>query len=134
MDAIETTGVDGLALKTCDLSGIMYCPTITFDVILTSRHQIQHNWSSLPSAPKYFLPVHQRNVFIVSTKQGISHPHVEACFIETTCCSPNGGGEQHAFTCEPFHNLIQHNIVTEEGISFSAKRDAPEGVLDFFAS
>ena len=43
-------------------------------------------------------------------------------------------GRLHAFTCEPFHNLVQHNIVTEDGVSFAAHRDAEEGVKDFFAS
>ena len=47
---------------------------------------------------------------------------------------PEAAGKQHAFTCEPFHNLVQHHLVTDEGVSFSAERDAPEGVLDFFAS
>ena len=55
-------------------------------------------------------------------------------FYRDSVLFPESTGEQHAFTCEPFHNLIQHNIVTEEGVSFTAKRDAPEGVLDFFAS
>lgn len=47
---------------------------------------------------------------------------------------PSVEGRQHAFTCEPFHNLVQHNIVTEDGVSFAAHRDAEEGVADFFAS
>ena len=47
---------------------------------------------------------------------------------------PESYGAQHAFTCEPFHNLVQHNIVTDEGVSFTARRDAAEGTLDFFAS
>ena len=42
--------------------------------------------------------------------------------------------EQHAFTCEPFHNLVQHNIITEDGVSFGFHRDPAEADLDFFAS
>jgi len=40
----------------------------------------------------------------------------------------------HAFTCEPFHNLVQHNVLTEDGVSFRASRPIGEGKLDFFAS
>ena len=42
--------------------------------------------------------------------------------------------EQHAFTCEPFHNLVQHNIIYEDGVSFNFRRDPIESEIDFFAS
>ena len=41
---------------------------------------------------------------------------------------------RHAFTCEPFHNLVQHNIVRDEGVSFASTRPVGEGREDFFAS
>ena len=40
----------------------------------------------------------------------------------------------HAFTCEPFHNLVQHNIVSDAGVSFTSTRPVGEGNYDFFAS
>jgi len=40
----------------------------------------------------------------------------------------------HAFTCEPFHNLVQHNILSDDGVSFKARRSVGEGQTDFFAS
>jgi putative membrane-bound dehydrogenase-like protein len=43
----------------------------------------------------------------------------------------------HSFTCEPFHNLVQHNIIDNDpnGFSFSrAYRDPNETDTDFFAS
>ena len=40
----------------------------------------------------------------------------------------------HAFTCEPFHNLVQHNVLFDEGVSFQARRPVGEGLTDFFAS
>ncbi len=42
--------------------------------------------------------------------------------------------EQHAFTCEPFHNLVQHNVITDQGVSFGFHRDPAEKKIDFFAS
>jgi putative membrane-bound dehydrogenase-like protein len=44
------------------------------------------------------------------------------------------GGPLHAFTCEPFHNLVQHNLLADDGASFVASRPAGEGPTDFFAS
>jgi putative membrane-bound dehydrogenase-like protein len=43
-------------------------------------------------------------------------------------------GQQHAFTCEPFHNLVQHNIIADKGVSFGFRRDPAESEFDFFAS
>lgn len=44
------------------------------------------------------------------------------------------GPEQHAFTCEPFHNLVQHNLIFDDGVSFRFRRDSAEANMDFFAS
>jgi len=61
----------------------------------------------------------------------------------TSACSPmiyrddllfDRGSEQHAFTCEPFHNLVQHNLIADEGVSFRFRRDPAEQKTDFFAS
>ena len=41
---------------------------------------------------------------------------------------------QDAFTCEPFHNLVQHNRIIEDGVSFRFEREPSEGEIDFFAS
>jgi putative membrane-bound dehydrogenase-like protein len=43
-------------------------------------------------------------------------------------------GVQHAFTCEPFHNLVQHHVLVEEGATFRARRDPADAQTDFFAS
>jgi len=42
-------------------------------------------------------------------------------------------GLTHAFTCEPFHNVVQHHLLRIEGPSFEGER-ADDGDLDFFAS
>lgn len=39
----------------------------------------------------------------------------------------------HAFTCEPFHNLVQHHTLRDRGVSFTGRR-AGDGPIDFFAS
>ena len=47
---------------------------------------------------------------------------------------PRGAATQHAFTCEPFHNLVQHNLISDDGVSFRFRRDPAESTVDFFAS
>ena len=44
------------------------------------------------------------------------------------------GSESHAFTCEPFHNVVQHNILSRKGVTFVARRDPAESKVDFLAS
>ncbi len=46
---------------------------------------------------------------------------------------PGRQDELDAFTCEPFHNLVQHNRLTARGVSWTARRNPAEGP-DFFAS
>lgn len=41
--------------------------------------------------------------------------------------------EHHAFTCEPFHNLVQHHVLQDDGSSFRGTR-GDDGPIDFFAS
>lgn len=43
-------------------------------------------------------------------------------------------GKMHAFTCEPFHNVVQHHVLEDDGVSFRASRDPVEKEHDFFAS
>jgi len=40
----------------------------------------------------------------------------------------------HAFTCEPFHNVVQHHILEDDGVTFKAVRDPVESKMDFLAS
>lgn len=43
-------------------------------------------------------------------------------------------GKTHAFTCEPFHNVVQHHLLEDDGVTFKAVRDPAESKLDFLAS
>ncbi len=40
----------------------------------------------------------------------------------------------HAFSCEPFHNVVQHILLEDDGVTFKAARDPAESKLDFLAS
>ncbi len=43
-------------------------------------------------------------------------------------------GPDHGFTCEPFHNLVQHYTLTDDGVSYAFERGPKDGKFDFFAS
>jgi putative membrane-bound dehydrogenase-like protein len=47
---------------------------------------------------------------------------------------PRVEGKRHAFSCEPFHNLVQHNVLSADGFSFTAERADDGAGHDFFAS
>ncbi|HUF62697.1 MAG TPA: PVC-type heme-binding CxxCH protein [Verrucomicrobiales bacterium] len=61
----------------------------------------------------------------------------------TSACGPSiyrddllfpAGSPTHAFTCEPFHNLVQHHLLRDDGVSFSGERAEDGSETDFFAS
>ncbi len=43
-------------------------------------------------------------------------------------------GAMHSFTCEPFHNLVHHELVDDDGVSFKARRAPQEQTSEFLAS
>ncbi|EAQ80534.1 PVC-type heme-binding CxxCH protein [Blastopirellula marina] len=44
------------------------------------------------------------------------------------------GAVAHSFTCEPVHNVIQRNVLTRQGVSFTMQRDSADEAVDFLAS
>jgi len=44
------------------------------------------------------------------------------------------GPSEHTFVCEPVHNLVQHNVLNESGVTFTASHDAGEPERDFLAA
>ena len=46
----------------------------------------------------------------------------------------SGPEKLHAFVCEPFHNLVQHAELVDDGASFESSWPEEEGPTDFFAS
>ncbi len=44
------------------------------------------------------------------------------------------GPETRVFTCDPFHGIVQHAVLTSAGVTFDATVDTREGEHDFFAS
>jgi putative membrane-bound dehydrogenase-like protein len=82
-------------------------------------------------------------VWPVSTPEKRFHSFENAGHFTSACSGmiyrdeilfPTSPSEMQAFTCEPFHNLVQHNVVTPDGVSFAAHRAPGEEDADFFAS
>ena len=81
-------------------------------------------------------------VFPASSREKRFHSFDQAGHFTSACASIiyrddllfGADDTRHAFTCEPFHNLVQHNVVTDDGVSFSAHRAGEEATHDFFAS
>src|SRR6185369_1810066 len=40
----------------------------------------------------------------------------------------------HSFTCEPFHNLVHHGVIEDDGVSFKGHRAPEEKTSEFFSS
>ncbi len=81
-------------------------------------------------------------VFPASQREKRFHSFNEAGHFTSACAAMiyrdellfGPGDDRHAFTCEPFHNLVQHNIVADDGVSFTSRRAGNEIAHDFFAS
>lgn len=88
-----------------------------------------------------FVPANPR-VFPVSSSEKRFHSFEHEGHFTSACSGMIygdqllfGPGRSHAFVCEPFHNLVQHQILEPDGISFKARRgELGSPPRDFFAS
>ncbi|MDE0937839.1 MAG: c-type cytochrome [Mariniblastus sp.] len=106
-------------------------------------HHIRRNPHFAPPNPKHQVvtPTNPK-VYPASTAQKRYHSFTQAGRFTSACSAMiyrdnvlfDRSAEQHAFTCEPFHNLVQHNLIADEGVSFRFRRDPAEAKTDFFAS
>jgi len=112
--------------------------------VLADRYSSRNPYVPMPSpikkvvSPESWLAL----IYPASSQQKRFHSFQEAGHFTSAC----GGmiyndnllfGEspaQHAFTCEPFHNLVQHNVIEDEGVSYVSHRAPGEEERDFFAS
>ena len=91
---------------------------------------------------QFVLPPNSPQVFPASRPEKRFHSYQEAGHFTSACGGMIYGDQRlfgpseklHAFTCEPFHNLVQHNVIHDVGVSFTSQRPTDEGRFDFFAS
>jgi putative membrane-bound dehydrogenase-like protein len=104
-------------------------------------HYLRRNPHVIPPDPIHQLFPRNPKVYPVSSMEkrfhsfGESGRFTSACGIEVYRDRVLfDDGKTHAFTCEPFHNVVQHHVLEEDGVSFKATRDPAETKHDFLAS
>lgn len=105
-------------------------------------HYLRRNSDVAFDSPKNTLTERNPRVYPAKSPQKRFHSFTQSGRYTSACSAMIyrddalfGSGElTHGFTCEPFHNLVQHHVLKEDGVSFALSRDPSEGELDFFAS
>ena len=113
-----------------------------WNYVLPDRYLARNPYVPSASAIQFVLPPNSPEVYPASRPEKRFHSFQEAGHFTSACGGMIfgdsrlfGPSEQiHAFTCEPFHNLAQHNVLSDSGVSFTAERPRGEGRFDFFAS
>lgn len=102
---------------------------------------LRRNPHVAPPSPKVLLTAANPQVYPVSTQEKRFHSFDQAGRFTSACSGMIYGdialfgddGAVHAFSCEPFHNVVQHLVLHHDGSTFRAARSLAEKI-DFFAS
>jgi len=113
-----------------------------WNYVIADRYLSRNPFVPSPNPIQFVLPPNSPEVYPASRPEKRFHSFKESGHFTSACGGMIYGDQRlfgpspylHAFTCEPFHNLIQHNLVSDAGFSFTSKRPVGEGVYDFFAS
>ncbi|MBL9145547.1 MAG: c-type cytochrome [Verrucomicrobiaceae bacterium] len=104
-------------------------------------HYLRRNPNVIPPDPIKLMYKLNPPVYAASAPEKRYHSFDHATAYTSACGinSYRGGtlfddGKMHAFTCEPFHNLVQHHVMEDDGVSFKAQSDTNGKTPDFFAS
>lgn len=110
--------------------------------VLQDQYLRRNPYTAAPDPTHQVIGPRNPTVFPASTREKRFHSFNEAGHFTSACAAAiyrdewlfGPGEERHAFTCEPFHNLVQHNIITDQGVTFAHRRAPEESPFDFFAS
>lgn len=110
--------------------------------VIADRYLARNPYVPTPNPIRFVLPPGSPEVFPASRAEKRFHSFKEAGHFTSACSGMIYGDQRlfasgpsyHAFTCEPFHNLVQHNLLYDDGVSFGYQRPVGEGTFDFFAS
>ncbi|HMO65214.1 MAG TPA: dehydrogenase, partial [Verrucomicrobiota bacterium] len=112
--------------------------------VLADHHLRRNPWVAAPDPTRPVVVPLSPKVFPLSAPEQRYHSFHEAGHFTSACSGMiyrdellfpgRPAGEEHAFTCEPFHNLVQRNVLTDTGLSFMARRAGGEEAREFFAS
>lgn len=110
--------------------------------VIADRYLARNPYVPAPPPIRHVVGPGSPAVYPASVQEKRYHSFEQSGRFTSACGSTIYGDEwlfgksdaQHAFSCEPFHNVVQHNVLTDAGVSFSASRAAGEEKYDFFAS
>ncbi len=110
--------------------------------VLPDRYLARNPYVPTISAIQHVVPPNSPPVYPASQPEKRFHSFEQSGRFTSACSGMVYGDSElfsvgppfHAFTCEPFHNLVQHNVLQEAGVSFASSRPIGEGPYDFFAS
>ncbi len=111
--------------------------------VLPDRYLSRNPYVATPTAIQHVVGPNSPKVYPASPPEKRFHSFEQSGRFTSACSGMIFGdtrlfGESsqtvHAFTCEPFHNLVQHNLLYDNGTSFTSKHPEDEGEFDFFAS
>jgi len=113
-----------------------------WNYVLADRYLARNPFVPAASAIQFVLPPNSPAVYPASRPEKRFHSFKEAGHFTSACGGMIFGDSRlfgpsdriHAFTCEPFHNLVQHNVLSDSGVSFTAEQPTGERRFDFFAS
>ena len=113
-----------------------------WNYVIADRYLARNPFVPSASPIQFVLPPNSPPVYPASRAEKRFHSFGESGHFTSACGGMIYGDQKllgasdrlHAFTCEPFHNLVQHNIVSDVGVSFTSTRPIGEGNYDFFAS
>ncbi|HRK14969.1 MAG TPA: c-type cytochrome [Prosthecobacter sp.] len=104
-------------------------------------HYLRRNPHVIPPDPIHQLFPRNPPVYPASSMEKRFHSFDQAGRFTSACgievyrdVTLFNDGKTHAFTCEPFHNVVQHHILEDDGVTFKAVRDPAESKMDFLAS
>jgi len=104
-------------------------------------HYLRRNPNVIPPDPIHQLFPRNPSVYPASSMEKRFHSFNEAGRFTSACGIEVyrdrmlfDDGKTHAFTCEPFHNVVQHHVLEDDGVTFKATRDPAESKVDFLAS
>lgn len=110
--------------------------------VIADRYLARNPYVPTPPAIRHVVGPGSPPVYPASVQEKRYHSFDQSGRFTSACGSTIYGDEwlfgkgdaQHAFSCEPFHNVVQHNVIGDQGVSFVASRAAGEEKYDFFAS
>lgn len=110
--------------------------------VLEERYLRRNPYLAAPDPTHQVVTPKNPKVYPASSQEKRYHSFEEGGHFTSACAAMiyrdevlfGPSADLHSFTCEPFHNVVQHNVVEQDGVSFRGHRAVGEEKMEFFAS